>query len=231
MVLPQCPQRHFWTDTDMLQMAMAALAQEEREFHTDPDRTYLMGLSLGGDGAWELAKGYPKKWAAIAIALLTAAESNPAGPDRILLVVDDLDRCSPSEVIDIAESLKLLLEDDDQMSLYLQRFLAEHQVPYALPLYDAMGRYQFASPEKIDVLASALLRTIGKGHDNELFVLLADLLELDDALDPLLKAVRVAVSRHHQVIVVVPWPSGMRPPSSPPPPPHPPARARPHTCS
>ena len=68
MVLPQCPQRHFWTDADMLQMAMAALAQEEREFHTDPDRTYLMGLSLGGYGAWELAKGYPKRWAAIAIA-------------------------------------------------------------------------------------------------------------------------------------------------------------------
>jgi acetyl esterase/lipase len=67
MVLPQCPQRHFWTDIDMLQMAMAALGQEEREFHTDPDRTYLMGLSLGGYGAWELAKDYPKKWAAIAI--------------------------------------------------------------------------------------------------------------------------------------------------------------------
>lgn len=32
--------------------------------------------------------------------------------DRILLVVDDLDRCSPAEAIDIAESLKLLLEDE-----------------------------------------------------------------------------------------------------------------------
>ncbi len=58
------------------------------------------------------------------------------------------------------------------------------------------------------MLASALLRAVGQGRDNELFVLLADLLELDDALDPLLKAVRVAVSRHHQVVLVAPWPAG-----------------------
>jgi pimeloyl-ACP methyl ester carboxylesterase len=68
VVMPQCPFRHFWTDPDMLQMAMAALDQESREFHSDPDRTYLMGLSLGGYGAWELARDYPHRWAAIAIA-------------------------------------------------------------------------------------------------------------------------------------------------------------------
>jgi hypothetical protein len=52
----------------MLQMAIAALDQETREFHADPNRTYLTGLSLGGYGAWELAKDYPHRWAAIAIA-------------------------------------------------------------------------------------------------------------------------------------------------------------------
>ena len=68
VVIPQCPFRHFWTDPDMLQMAIATLNQETREFHADPDRTYLAGLSLGGYGAWELAKNYPHRWAAIAIA-------------------------------------------------------------------------------------------------------------------------------------------------------------------
>ena len=68
VVIPQCPFRHFWTDPDMLQMAIATLNQETREFHADPDRTYLAGLSLGGYGAWELAKDYPHKWAAVAIA-------------------------------------------------------------------------------------------------------------------------------------------------------------------
>ena len=67
VVMPQCPVRHFWTDPEMLQMALASLEQEQREFHADLDRTYLMGLSLGGYGAWELARLYQHRWAAIAI--------------------------------------------------------------------------------------------------------------------------------------------------------------------
>jgi len=68
VVMPQCPQRHFWTDPEMLRVAMGTLDQEEREFHTDPDRVYLTALSLGGYGAWELLKNFPHRWAAAAIA-------------------------------------------------------------------------------------------------------------------------------------------------------------------
>jgi hypothetical protein len=110
--------------------------------------------------------------------------------------------------------LAALLEDDEQMSLHLQRFLAEHQVPYRQSLYDWHGRYLFASPEKVEVLARALLQTVGKGHDNELFVLLADLIELSERLEPLLRAVRVARARHHQVMAICPWPPGVEPPPS-----------------
>jgi len=112
--------------------------------------------------------------------------------------------------------LAALLEDDDQFSLMIQRFLSEHQVPYRLPLYDADGSYLFAAPKKVSVLATALIRAVGKGRDNELYVLLVDLLELDEHLDPLLRAVRVALGRHHQVIVVCPWPAGMRLPGDEP---------------
>jgi hypothetical protein len=105
--------------------------------------------------------------------------------------------------------LALFLEDDELLALHLQRFLAEHHVPYPLPLYDERGRYLFAAPGKVDVLARELLRGVGKEHDNELFVLLADLLELDDRLGPLLAAVRVAMGRHHQVVVICPWPPGV----------------------
>jgi predicted esterase len=68
IVMPQCPQEHFWTDPEMLAMAMAALDQETAEFHADAAHTYLTGLSLGGYGSWELARAYPTRWAAIAIA-------------------------------------------------------------------------------------------------------------------------------------------------------------------
>jgi uncharacterized protein (DUF58 family) len=102
--------------------------------------------------------------------------------------------------------LAALLEDEDQLSLLLQRFLGEHRVPYALPLYDPEGRYLFGAPGKIPVLAAALVQAVGRGRDNELFVLLADLLELEDRLEPLLRSVKVALGRHHQVLVVCPWP-------------------------
>jgi len=68
IVMPQCPLPAYWTDPDMLAMAMAALDQESAEFHGDPERTYLTGLSLGGYGAWELARLHPHRWAAISIA-------------------------------------------------------------------------------------------------------------------------------------------------------------------
>ncbi len=106
-------------------------------------------------------------------------------------------------------ALPLMLEDDATCAAALQRFLAAHQVPYDVPLYDARGRYQFARPAKVGVLAKALLRAVGRGRDNELFVVLADLLELDEHLTPLEKAVRVARARHHHVLIVCPWPAGL----------------------
>jgi hypothetical protein len=109
--------------------------------------------------------------------------------------------------------LAALLQDDDAFALALQQFLAEHRVPYALPLYDEGGRYRFAAPAKVGVLARALLHAVGRGHDNELFVLLTDLLELGPDLRPLLHAVRVALGRHHQVLVVCPWPPGLPTPA------------------
>jgi acetyl esterase/lipase len=67
IVMPQCPQGSYWTDPAMQAMALAALDQETEEFHGDPERTYLTGLSLGGYGAWELARQEPHRWAAIAV--------------------------------------------------------------------------------------------------------------------------------------------------------------------
>jgi uncharacterized protein (DUF58 family) len=109
--------------------------------------------------------------------------------------------------------LGLLLEDDERCSRYLQRFLSDHQVPYDLPLYDREGAYTFAAPAKVKVLAESLVQAIGKGRDNELYVLLADLLELSDALEPLLRSVKVALARHHRVVVVCSWPPEIPPPA------------------
>jgi poly(3-hydroxybutyrate) depolymerase len=67
VVMPQVPfQHHHWTDPEMMQMAVATLDAAVKEFHGDPQRLYLTGLSLGGYGTWEIAKNWPHKFAAIA---------------------------------------------------------------------------------------------------------------------------------------------------------------------
>lgn len=66
VVMPQVPFGHrHWTDPDMMQMALAALDQDTKEFHGDRDRTYLTGLSLGGYGVYELVRYNPHRFAAI----------------------------------------------------------------------------------------------------------------------------------------------------------------------
>ena len=47
VVMPQCSIDRYWTDKDMLAMAMAELDEETTEFQGDPARTYLSGLSHG----------------------------------------------------------------------------------------------------------------------------------------------------------------------------------------
>jgi len=102
--------------------------------------------------------------------------------------------------------LARILEDDAVCRRHLQRFLAEHQVAFPVPLYDLQGRYLLAAPEKVDVLVRALLASLSRGRDNELFVLLVDLLDVGSHLQKLLRAVQTARARHHRVLIIVPWP-------------------------
>lgn len=110
--------------------------------------------------------------------------------------------------------LALLYQDDDTCHRFLQRWLAEHRVAAPLLLYDEAGRSLFRFSQKADFLARAVLDGVTRGKDNELFVLLADLLDLGPDLAPLLRAVQVARARHHQLLVVCPWPFGVPLPGS-----------------
>jgi uncharacterized protein (DUF58 family) len=109
------------------------------------------------------------------------------------------------------------LSDDQVFARRAMRFLADHHARYPVRLYDARGRYLFHSRPKLAVLANALNYAVARGRDNELFVLLADLTDLADEIEPLIRSVRVAVARHHQVLVIVPWQDDIPdPPREPP---------------
>lgn len=65
VVMPQLRANRRWHGA-MDAMAMKALDAAIAEFHGDPQRTYLTGLSIGGQGTWLLAAAHPGRFAAIA---------------------------------------------------------------------------------------------------------------------------------------------------------------------
>ena len=65
VVMPQARNDTRWYGASAKQ-AMAALEAVTAEFHGDRERTYLSGLSMGGQGTWLLAAQHPGRFAAIA---------------------------------------------------------------------------------------------------------------------------------------------------------------------
>lgn len=64
VIFPQVPTDSSWVGMPS-QIAIGALDQTVAEFRTDPDRIYLTGLSMGGNGTWHLAYRFPERFAAI----------------------------------------------------------------------------------------------------------------------------------------------------------------------
>lgn len=105
--------------------------------------------------------------------------------------------------------VSMLYHEDEACHRYLLRWLNDHRVAVPMFLYDDQGRYLFHAAEKIGVVARALTQSIARAKDNELFVLLVDLLDTEADRGPLVRAVKAARARHHEVHVVFPWPPGV----------------------
>ncbi|WP_395832211.1 prolyl oligopeptidase family serine peptidase [Archangium violaceum] len=64
VVFPQSRRGHPWRGP-MAELALHTLEQAIREFHGDPNRLYLTGVSMGGYGTWRLALEDPHRFAAL----------------------------------------------------------------------------------------------------------------------------------------------------------------------
>jgi uncharacterized protein (DUF58 family) len=114
------------------------------------------------------------------------------------------------------DGIERYVHDDAVFAERVAVFLQHHLLRCPVPLYDEAGRYRFKCARKADVLAMEMVKAVSRARDNELYVILADLAELGDDLEPLVKACRVARARRHHVMVIVPWPADVPSPDETP---------------
>lgn len=63
VLAPQCPDGQYWTNN--VDTLVALLDEILKKYLIDQDRVYLTGMSMGGNGTWELASQHPEYFAAI----------------------------------------------------------------------------------------------------------------------------------------------------------------------
>lgn len=67
-------------------------------------------------------------WSLIVLLFLAAIGTDYARVDRILLIVDDLDRCPQEDIVDLIDGVKLMLDDEEVGSLVQALILADHTI-------------------------------------------------------------------------------------------------------
>lgn len=93
VMAPQCPTGKIWAEPefnipgDCLKLTIFALAKLQKDFSIDPNRIYVGGQSMGGDGVWSLLQNYPEIWAAAIVMSAYDNFTEPAAIARIPLWV------------------------------------------------------------------------------------------------------------------------------------------------
>lgn len=65
VLFSQCRPNRYWSDPQMDKMVMHQISEMKKDFAVDQKREYLLGVSMGGYGAWHFASAYPNRFAAI----------------------------------------------------------------------------------------------------------------------------------------------------------------------
>ena len=135
--------------------------------------------------------------------------STPRGRQRIQLaaVLAELYNLS------ITTQVEMVL-DENELAKYLLKFLFESGMPWMAPIVSISNVAIQHSPVRVRLLTQALTAAISHAHDNEVFVLVADLLGDTASMEELLSAIRIAKSKHHRVAVICPSPTLHRPKSN-----------------
>lgn len=66
VISPQCPGGENWQSARMVERLSQFVDEVVAEYRLDPQRVYLTGFSMGGDGVWALGIAHPEQFAALA---------------------------------------------------------------------------------------------------------------------------------------------------------------------
>lgn len=111
---------------------------------------------------------------------------------------------SPTQIVE-------LTYDDYMLADYLQRFLMESGIAWMEPLISPRDRGFHDGLATMEMLSKAMTEAVATARDNEVYVIMANLLECSTNISQLLPAVKAALSRHHRVVFIVPTPNFRRP--------------------
>ncbi len=119
---------------------------------------------------------------------------------QLAAILSELYQLSPTQQVE-------LTFDDRVLANVAQRWAHEHDV--LLPSPQNANRGQTEASARFELLSRELTRAIAYANDNELFVLIVDMLDAEDEIEPLVSAAKVAMARHHPVVFVCPLPPGV----------------------
>ena len=119
---------------------------------------------------------------------------------QIAAIFAAMDRDSPA-------AIERYQWDDVAFAERAGRYFSEERIRVPVRRFDRDGTDRFRELPKLKVLAKSLVRATSRARDNELYVLLVDLLDLADDLDAVLRAARLARTRHHHILVIIAWPN------------------------
>ena len=125
---------------------------------------------------------------------------------RFLLagVLAELYRMSPAKHVQ-------LMHDDGLMATFTQHFLSQTGLSWMNPVVAIRGRGFHDGIARMEMLSQALTTAVMLARDNEVFVVLADLIECAPSISHLLPAVKMVLARHHRIAFVCPTPTFKRP--------------------
>ena len=101
VISPQCPSYRGWEISQL----DALLTHVEQTLKVDPDRVYVTGLSLGGQGTWRLAASFPDRFAAIAP---VCGRAETSGAERVAHIPTWIFHGGNDTAVPLQESAKMM---------------------------------------------------------------------------------------------------------------------------